>query len=192
MTDALTTIIDAETGEILDVRPFEMTSTGLVIRGLPTLDQWVEYGQVLVDASSALQWAIGDWINYGESRHDWGEKYTQALSAFQYKYEYLRNIAWVARSFDVSRRRDTLTFSHHQEVAPLDQPTQDKLLDKAEQEGLTRDQLRDEKRRETGQGTHGDELDRFSGNFNQAVRWLADMKFKHGWSKRIRIVIYEE
>ncbi len=34
-------------------------------------------------------------------------------------------------------------------------------------------------------------LDEYEGNFDQAVRWLADMKFKHGWQKRIRIVIFE-
>lgn len=171
---------------------FEMTRAGLVIHGQPTLDQWLECGQLLVGMANSLQWAIGDWINHGKERADWGEKYAQALDAFQLEYKYLCNISYVAREFDISRRREQLSFSHHQEVASLDHATQDKLLDKAEQEHMSRDELRDEKRRETGQPLHGDELDRFNGNFEQAVRWLADMKFKHGWSKRIRIVIFEE
>lgn len=40
--------------------------------------------------------------------------------------------AWVARRFGKSRRRDTLHFSHHAEVAALAEPEQDFWLRKAE------------------------------------------------------------
>lgn len=188
---SLTTTWNAETGELLDKKPFEFVPTGLVIHGMPTLEQWIEFGQVLVGAASHIQWAIGDWINHGEKRHDWGEKYQQALDAFHLEYQYLCNLSYVAREFEISRRRENLSISHHQEVAALPRPLQDELLDQAEAEQLSVRELREEKHRATGTPMRGSEMDRFEGNFDQAVNWLADMKFKYGWQKRIRIVIFE-
>ncbi|MEU8803872.1 hypothetical protein [Spirillospora sp. NPDC048819] len=46
----------------------------------------------------------------------------------------LRNYAWIARRFPVSRRRDTLTLQHHAEVAALSDHEQERWLDRAEQE----------------------------------------------------------
>ena len=39
-------------------------------------------------------------------------------------YQTLRNYAWVARRFAMSRRRDTLSFGHHAEVPALPEPEQ--------------------------------------------------------------------
>jgi hypothetical protein len=41
------------------------------------------------------------------------------------------NYAWVARRFAMSRRRDTLSFGHHAEVAALPEPEQDFWLREA-------------------------------------------------------------
>jgi hypothetical protein len=48
----------------------------------------------------------------------------------------------VARSVHFSRRRENLSFSHHQEVASLTPIEQTEWLDKAEDECLTAPQLR--------------------------------------------------
>jgi hypothetical protein len=42
------------------------------------------------------------------------------------------NYAWVARRFELSRRRDTLTFGHHAELAALREPEQGSWLDQAQ------------------------------------------------------------
>ncbi len=70
-------------------------------------------------------------------------------------YQTLRNYAWVARRFELSRRRDTLSFGHHAKVASMPAPEQDFWLRKAEQFGWSTSELRREVRtslRERGEG----------------------------------------
>jgi macrodomain Ter protein organizer (MatP/YcbG family) len=86
-------------------------------------------------------WWIGDWVNFGERKY--GEEYAQALDATNYDYGTLRNQKWVASRFVLSRRHDNLSFSHHQEVAAMDEEQADKLLSQAEAEGWTRTELRE-------------------------------------------------
>lgn len=57
-------------------------------------------------------------------------------------YQTLRNYAWVARGFASSRRRDTLSFGHHAEVAALPEPEQDYWLRQAEEHHWPVKQLR--------------------------------------------------
>ena len=57
-------------------------------------------------------------------------------------YQTLRNLAWVARSFETSRRRDSLSFAHHAEVAALPQAEQELWLNRAERLGWSRNELR--------------------------------------------------
>jgi hypothetical protein len=60
-------------------------------------------------------------------------RYRQAIKRTSLDYQTLRNYAWVARRFAMSRRRDTLSFGHHAEVAALPEPEQDFWLRKAEE-----------------------------------------------------------
>jgi hypothetical protein len=95
--------------------------------------------------SRVSNWWVGDWLQYGSAR--WGEKYVEAARITGYDVKTLRNIAYVARHFDLSRRRDTLTWSHHAEVAMLDPNEQDKWLDRAVADRLAVADLRIELRR---------------------------------------------
>lgn len=52
------------------------------------------------------------------------------------------NCAAVSRSFETSRRREVLSYSHHVEVASLPPDEADELLDKAEREGLSTREVR--------------------------------------------------
>ena len=54
------------------------------------------------------------------------------------------NAASVCRSNETSRRRELLSFSHHAEVAALPVKQQEKLLDRAEAEGMSTRNLRAE------------------------------------------------
>jgi hypothetical protein len=58
----------------------------------------------------------------------------------------LRNYAWVARQVPLSRRRDSLSFGYHAEVAALAQAEQDFWLRKAEELSWPVRQLRQEVR----------------------------------------------
>jgi N6-adenosine-specific RNA methylase IME4 len=53
-----------------------------------------------------------------------------------------RNYKWVSAAVELSRRRDNLSFGHHQVVAPLNPEEQEYWLEEAETEGMTRNDLR--------------------------------------------------
>lgn len=122
--------IDEATGEIsrsngampheqtaIQMGDFCVSRTGLTVTGTPTYEAWTAIGETLRFLEGAIQWALGDWLNYGE--HCWGEKYAQAVEETDYSINTLQNYAWVAGSVDSSRRREELGFSHHTEVASL-------------------------------------------------------------------------
>lgn len=119
---------------------FTLTKTGLLAHGSPTFTEWEYCGNFLKQTDKAVQFWIGDWLNYGESKY--GETYTQALEATDYENKTLRNGKWVASRVELSRRRDNLSFSHHEEVASLEPSEQDYWLDRAESESWTRNDLR--------------------------------------------------
>ncbi len=106
-----------------------------------SFEEWQDVGRFLEQTNGAVQWWLGDWLNYGEAAY--GEKYAQALDAERWEYGALRNMAYVAGRVEMSRRRDNLSFSHHAEVASLDPDVQDRLLGAAAEKGLTRQGLRD-------------------------------------------------
>ena len=120
---------------------FLITSTGLQVIGKPTFDEWMQFGQVLWGIKSAVQWAIADWLRYGEG--EYGERYAQAMDARNVSEHTLQNYAWVGGKFDSSRRRGNLSFSHHEAVAAIPDPEiQDDLLTQAVNEHMSREDIR--------------------------------------------------
>ena len=92
----------------------------------------------------ASQWWLGDWLRYGAKK--WGEKYKEASAITGYDIQTLKNYAYVAGQFESSRRRDALTWSHHEVVAPLLPAEQDEWLDQATQHRFSVADLRIEVR----------------------------------------------
>jgi hypothetical protein len=114
---------------------------------LPTgmsFDSWWALGSKIFLIANCSTWWIGDWLVYGEQTYS--DRYEQALTDTSLGYQTLRNYAWVVRKFPVSRRRDTLSFGHHAEVAALPGDEQDAWLARAEQSNWSRNQLRRELR----------------------------------------------
>lgn len=122
--------------------PGEFTTTGLKIRDGLSRDEWLKGWAQLKKVSGVVQWAMGDWLAYGE--RNYGEEIAQALDDDDYDYKTLTNWKYVAGKVDTSRRRESVSFSKHAEVAPLDPEDQDRVLEKAEKENLTVRQVRDE------------------------------------------------
>jgi len=82
-------------------------------------EAWLHYGKMLTQMQGAIQWALGDWWVHGE--HKYGKR-VKALrdGAFgTYAIQTLKNFGWVAKHVETSRRRDVLTFRHHEAVAAL-------------------------------------------------------------------------
>ena len=116
------------------------STRGLRLRsGLP-FDDWQRAGAEISRISSASAWWLGDWVIYGEQAY--GTRYRAALEITALDYKTLRNYAWVARRFEVSRRRDTLSFQHHSEVAGLAAAEQDLWLARADRQRWSRNELR--------------------------------------------------
>ncbi|WP_438939756.1 LmbU family transcriptional regulator [Catenulispora rubra] len=107
-------------------------------------EKWVGIGNYLSGVMSASSWCLGDWLVYGEATFT--GRYRDAIELTSLDYQTLRNHAWVARSFPMSRRRDRLSFTHHAEVAALPEPEQDFWLLKAEQHAWSVKRLRREVR----------------------------------------------
>jgi hypothetical protein len=101
---------------------------------------WRELGCRVTLVANCSAWWLGDWLVYGEQAY--GDRYKQAIVDTSLSYQTLRNYAWVARTFPVSRRRDTLSFGHHAEVAALPNDEQDVWLARVDQLSWSCNKLR--------------------------------------------------
>ncbi|MFL5337263.1 MAG: hypothetical protein ACJ8H8_29835 [Geminicoccaceae bacterium] len=127
-----------------------------------TFDAWATIGEGLCRVERSIQWLIGDWWVYGERRY--GERHAlvkrlEAEGRDIPDFKTCMNAGVVARAFsETSRRRDVLSFTHHAEVAGLEHREQDRLLDRAEREGLTTRAIRTEVARIKNARAFGAEL----------------------------------
>jgi hypothetical protein len=123
----------------------EKTASALTsVAWTPTADldypRWVKEGKRLGSIARASPWWVGDWLLYADGR--WGEKYREAERITGYDRKTLRNIRYVASRFDLSLRRDDLTWSHHALVASLEPEERAHWLARAVDDRLTVEDLR--------------------------------------------------
>lgn len=122
--------------ELFDRCRFE--KTGLSIPSKTTFKEWEKIGDQLKSIEGSVLWWLGDWVNFGETAY--GEKYSQALEETGYDYGTLRDAAWVSKQCRF--KNDNLSFSHHRQVASLENKDQEKWLDRAEREKWKVEELR--------------------------------------------------
>ena len=121
-------------------REWRCTRSALYLQTGLDYDRWAFVGfKIRVVADSAAWW-IGDWLIFG--RESYGPRYRAAIAASGFDYQTLRNYAWVASRFPVTRRRDALSFGHHAEVASLEPYEQERWLERCVVEGWPRAELR--------------------------------------------------
>ena len=96
--------------------------------------------------SGRLSWYIGDWYLTGQEKEfiKYGDA-EECAKKFNIPAKRIIDCAHVCRAFEISRRRENLTFGHHAEVANRDDS--DDLLDWAEEQDASLQDLRAEKRR---------------------------------------------
>lgn len=123
-----------------DVREVFVTRVGLMLPGSLTYETWERTGTQLARIADSSAWCLGDWMVYGTTHY--ANRYLHAIEKAGLEYQTLRNYAWVARRFQPERRRATLSFQHHTEVASLPESDQEMWLDRAEREGWSRNKLR--------------------------------------------------
>lgn len=128
------------------------SSLSLILPEALSFDRWQEIGRELAAREKVLNWWIGDWWAFGE--HRYGERADAAVAGiFPLTYGALRNYGSVCRAIATSRRRDSLDWSHHVEIAPLARQSQEAaemLLERAEREHMTVAQVRAAVRSITG------------------------------------------
>ncbi|HEX8743548.1 MAG TPA: LmbU family transcriptional regulator [Thermoleophilaceae bacterium] len=107
---------------------------------------WVEQGRRLGVMGRGAAWWIGDWVQYGNVAY--GERYVRAARITGYDVQTLMNMVYVASRFEISRRREKLSWSHHSELAAMEPQEQDRWLAHAERERLSVRDLREELRRD--------------------------------------------
>jgi hypothetical protein len=108
------------------------------------LAEWSAVGRRLGEIGRCSQWWLGDWINYGNAK--FGERYSRAAKLTGYDTQSLMNMVYVASRFDIYRRREKLSWSHHATVAALDLDGQEMWLTRASIEKLSVADLRVELR----------------------------------------------
>jgi hypothetical protein len=117
-----------------------VTRVGLSIPTSVTYEHWENAGRKISDIANSSAWCLGDWMVYGQHRYT--DRYRRAVELVGLDYQTIRNYAWVARSFALPRRRDSLSFQHHAELAALPPGEQDYWLDQAVRYGWSRNELR--------------------------------------------------
>lgn len=120
------------------------TCVGLRLPAVVGFETWQEAGRKLVRLASSTTWCLGDWLVYGQERYH--DRYQRAVQLVGLDYQTLRNYAWVARKFDIERRRANLSLQHHAEVGSLAPAEQDLWLDRAEAGEWSKSRLRRELR----------------------------------------------
>jgi hypothetical protein len=127
---------------LFDIPGCQFTPISLTLPEDLEYDHWERIGRQLQLADMAVQWWIGDWLNFGERKY--GEKYAQAIEETGRAMQTLKNYAYVARQIETSRRRDVVDFSTHAEVASLEPEDQERVLAKAAKEHQSRNTVRRE------------------------------------------------
>src|SRR6185369_6949075 len=121
--------------------PGQITPTGWKLpRAMDEVD-WIKCGQFLSRVEGAVQWWIGDWWRHGSEReYGDGMELAQRVGV---NYGTVFNYAFVCNAFESSRRREGLSFGHHQAVAGLSsRREQDRWLARAERDQLSVGRLR--------------------------------------------------
>lgn len=117
------------------------TATGLRFDPETPLEVWARLVVRLIVAHKRVEWALADAVNFGEAA--FGDLYGQWVQETGLNKRTLTNYARIGRLIEPARRRAQVSFSHHEAVVSLPAPEQEKLLDRAVEEGWSRYDLRD-------------------------------------------------
>lgn len=109
---------------------------GLTLEDTLEETAWRDIGKALGRIVSSQQWWIGDWWAFGQHRYGARSALVDAEDWQGPALQSCMNAASVSRRIETSRRREVLSFAHHEVVAALAPSEADALLDWAV-EGLT-------------------------------------------------------
>jgi hypothetical protein len=111
----------------------ELSRTSLRVLRLPTFEHVETVLSDLLGMGDSVRWWVGDLLLFAEANFQ--EEYAQALSVTRLSERQLTKYRWVAEKVAPSLRRENLSFTHHEIVAALPPPDQERLLAMAETGG---------------------------------------------------------
>jgi N6-adenosine-specific RNA methylase IME4 len=107
--------------------------TGWDLPGDLTEIEWRSAGELLGKVERSVSWWLGDWWAFGETRYGERKAIVEDQDWDGPSYQTCFNASNVAKRFELNRRRLSLGFSHHAEVASLPSDEADALLDWCEE-----------------------------------------------------------
>tara|TARA_R110000868_G_scaffold21307_2_gene88522 strand:- start:3015 stop:3683 length:669 start_codon:yes stop_codon:yes gene_type:complete len=119
----------------------EVTAVGWSAAPGLEYDEWVRVGTTLQTIGDAINWWVGDWLNYGERAY--GEMYVQAIEVTGWKLDRLQQCKWVAGRVESCTRVQELSYTHHRLVAKLPEEEQAMWLAEAKGWGWRSGELRE-------------------------------------------------
>jgi hypothetical protein len=165
-----------EQGSLFDLRD-AMTPLGFdpdAFARIESVDEIVEIAASFGALNSTVRWNVGDFLNFVD-RSRFAEAYEQILSSLGLARRTIDNWRSVCAGVALSRRRETLSWSHHEAVASLPPRAQRSFLDKAERHGWTVDEIRDAVRDAYGQ----ESLDGETGDARESLSDVARRVWSH-------------
>lgn len=169
---------------------FKTSAVGITSTAKCTWAEWECALSVTASIVKSSPFWLGDMLCIGHSK--FGEKYSQAINDTGFDPSYLANLKYVCSRVDLSRRREELSFSHHQEVASLDPKDQDKWLALAVTNKWTRAQLREALQKDNGEDQgdveDSDGDDELSDIIGEIAEYLDGLSDNHERATAIRMM----
>jgi hypothetical protein len=127
-------------GVTVEIPGVGLTPTSLDIEEDLTFQEWERLLGIMERYEKSSPWWVGDCLAFGHEV--WGDRIYQSLTEVGWRNERLRQYRWVAERVAPQHRNPDLSWSHHRQVAALDNPKdQVRWLDTALAEGWTEREL---------------------------------------------------
>jgi hypothetical protein len=110
--------------------PGKVTPLSLTLPAKLSMQDWTHTLGLLGNMAQGVSFWIADALVYGEDAY--GEIFAQSVDLVGINPKTAMNLMAVGRAIPASRRREALTFGHHQAVAILEPKEQDRWLDLTE------------------------------------------------------------
>jgi len=115
----------------LTVGKFIATPVGLQLSGIPSMEEWLEFAELLRRVEGSVQWLIGDSLTQCEFQY--GETSSQMTALWpEYQYHTLLQLRRICENVNYCRRRQNLSVEHHKEIAALPSEEQEYWLEQAD------------------------------------------------------------
>ena len=161
------------------------------------MEEWAGIGRELCRTDQVMKWWIGDWAAFGLRKYGQLKEFAEMNGL---NYQSLADMAWVSKSVEVSRRRESLEWSKHREVAALPAKEQEEWLARAEKEELPVAEIRRQIRQSQGENnalaSDGPVIKFASKACDDLVNWIRSQpedfwneERRTAWRERLRPIV---